>query len=42
MSRRIDVKINKTDVIDMNINKVIDIHINSVYSVYRVRERRGR
>ena len=42
MGKRIDVKRNKIDVIDVNINKVIDIHINSVYSVYRVRERRGR
>ena len=38
MSKRIDVKRNKIDVIDMNINKIIDIHINSVYSVYIVRK----
>lgn len=42
MGKRIDGKRDRIDVIDVNINKVIDIHINSVYSVYRVRERRGR
>jgi hypothetical protein len=42
MGQEIDVKGNKIDVIDLNINKVIDMHINSVYSVYRVKERRKR